>query len=193
MKKYLPIAVCLIAALIFLIWAQRSGKFNSGNGKSDPQVEASSRLRATEVGGAMLNDCWDDGLGVIFLCDYIWEKKETNANAMFFVVNSDPSVTFKMIKINADILFVRQLNRDKLKSIGQYNDGFMTEEAEVAGFKAIKVKAFARDDHDTRLLDYYFVRNKNLYAVMFLVTPKEKWDNYKFVFQKIVSSLKFKP
>jgi len=87
-------------------------------------------------------------------------------------VDKGPDVIFKLIKVNVDIRVIQQLSRDKLEAIGQYQEGFVMEEATVAGFDAIKVKAFSRENPALRVIDYYFVRNEALYAVMFSWPPK---------------------
>ena len=97
----------------------------------------------------------------------------------------------KIVKVDMDILFIQQLSRDKLEAMERYSQGFVVDEVEVAGVKAIKVKAFLKEDSQTRLCDYYFVRNKTLYSLMFSVTPKEQWNKYKFLFQDVVSHFEF--
>jgi hypothetical protein len=191
MKKYIHKTIGWIAVLLFLVGALRSVKIYSRAGTSDSQPEGPRRSRGAEMAGILLNDCRDDRLGIAFLCDYTWEKKPNTVDATIFIVDKGPDVIFKFIKVNVDIRVIQQLSRDKLEAIGQYQEGFVMEEAVVAGFNAIKVKAFSRENPALRVTDYYFVRNEALYAVMFSVAPKEQWDNYKFVFQKIVNSLKF--
>ena len=187
-RNYIALAAAMVLAVGL---ATVRIKDRPADMKKEVNEGAVSRSRATAVAGVLLNNCRDDRLEMLFLCDYAWEKKNAETDAVVYIVAEEPAVTMKMIKIDADVHFIQQLGRDKLEAIGQYREGFVTEEAKVAGFKAIKVKAFAKEDPSTRLSDYYFVRDRALYAVMFSVTPKEEWDSDNFVFNQIVDSVKF--
>ena len=97
----------------------------------------------------------------------------------------------EIVRINAEIRMIRQLGLDGLEALGRYEEGFATEEASVAGEQAVKVKAFAKGDPDTRLLDYYFIRDNFLYGVMFSIKPKDKWGIYQSTFQEMVNAMHF--
>jgi hypothetical protein len=134
--------------------------------------------------------CWDPDLGVRFFCDGAW-RMEMDDNILFLVLSEDPAVTFAIAKIDKNIKYLSQLNRERLSDIGQYHDGFRAEYVDVAGHKALKVKAFARKYPGIRLLDYYVLHHNDLYGFMFSIEPKKAWDDYKFDLQKIVRSLSF--
>jgi hypothetical protein len=115
----------------------------------------------------------------------------TDPNTVFYVLETDPLIYFKIVKMNTEARTIQQLSRDRLEAIGQYQEGFQTEEAWVAGEQAVKVKAFARDDPDTRLLDYYFAHGNTRYGVMFSVKPKDRWEDYHSTFQEMVNVMHF--
>ena len=108
------------------------------------------------------------------------------------MINDNPDVRFKAVKIDIDIVLIQQLSRERIEAIGQYKRGFVLEEVKVAGVNAVKVKAFSRFDPEERLLDYYFVHDKTLYSLMFSVNPKDRWDDYKFLIEDVVNSFGFK-
>ena len=187
-KLYIAVTVIVLFGALMLVLGAND-KFTNGNKVNESGML--QRSRATEMAGIILNDCRDSRLGVVFLCDYTWEKKPIDADAVIFTVEKEPAVTFKIVKIDTEIHYIQQLSRDMLEAIGQYKEGFVMEETKVSGLKAIKVKAYSREDPAMRLSDYYLVRDQVLYAVMFSVTPKEKWDNYNFVLKKIIQSVEF--
>ena len=192
MKRFCYAAVIIIAIAACLVWAERSKKIFSRMIEQERRAAVPQMpLRQSRPAGILLNECWNLDLKIKFLCDFAWYKKEVDQNSVYYIVDTAPSVKLKIVKIDLGILTIQQLNREKLEAIGQYDQGFVTEEAKVAGFKAVKVKAYAKNDLQTRLMDYYFVRDQRLYIMMFSVHPKEKWDNYKFIFQEIVESLQF--
>lgn len=141
--------------------------------------------------GVLLKDCLESNLRMKYLCDFAWRDSAEDQYGVYYEINTNPRVVFRIVKFDLDILYIQQLSKERLASLGRYQDGFRTEEVSIAGTKAIKVKAFAIDDNQTRLSDYYFVRDKILYAVLFSVNPKEKWDEYQFIFQEIAQSLRF--
>lgn len=137
-----------------------------------------------------LQYCLDDDLGIKMLCNAEWEYQEGD-NAILLLVSEEPTVTITITKLGEDFRYLEQLNRDFLYSLGEYKDGFKTESVKIADRKAIKVKAFSSQYPDIRILDYYFVHDSSLYGLLFSINPKEEWDNYKFLFQKLANSFEF--
>ena len=190
MRKYFYVLLLLLLLAIAGMGQLRSSRMPFDSGKNDARPEKALTTIRTEMPGVILNYCVDEGLGIKFLCDFGWRQSVSGNGAIFFI-NDHPDVRLKIIRIDIDIRFIQQLSRERLEVIGQYAPEFVIEDAEVSGLKATKVKAFSKKAPETRLLDYYFVRNNKLYAIMFSVNPKEKWDGYKFLFEGIVKYLEF--
>ncbi len=167
----------------------RSSRELSGLKQGSRPQETFTRIKIA-MPGVRLTYCSDKGLGVNFLCDYGWGRRRGD-NFRIVIINTQPDVQLKIVKIDVNIVSIRQLNKEKLKDIGKYRDGFVIEESKVASLDAIKVKAFSRTDPEVRLLDYYVVRDKTLYGLMFSVSPKEEWDGYKFLFEYILRNFRF--
>ena len=190
MQKYILLAIILIALVFVVIPAFQKGpmslKLPDYNEKT---AEAPIEMRS-KVPGVRLNRCSDKEFGIRFLCDFGWVQRKVDGAALF-MINTDPDVKMKIVRIDMDILFIQQLSRDRLEALGRYGRGFVIDEVKVAGLKAIKVKAFSEVDPDERLCDYYFVHDKTLYGLMFSVAPKDRWDEHKFLFEDIVGNFRF--
>ena len=190
MQKYIFLAIIIIALVFVVIPAFQKGpmslKLTDYNEKT---AEAPIETRS-KVSGVRLNQCSDDELGVRFLCDFGWVQRKVDGT-MLFTINQDPAVKMKIVRIDMDILFIQQLSRDRLEALGRYGRGFVIDEVEVAGLKAIKVKAFSEADPNERMCDYYVVHDKTLYGLMFSVSYKGQWDEYKFLFEDIAGNFRF--
>ncbi len=185
----------LLCALIFLLIAFMSMKRPAGSPSDSALKELQSApppqiIVRSQIPGIKLYPCSDSDFGIQFLCDYGWQIRRGDTS-LFYTIDTNPDVKLKIIKIDIDILFIHQLSRGSIESIGQYEKGFVLEEVKVAGLNAIKVKAFSRVNPETRLSDYYFVYDKTLYSLMFSVNPKNRWDDYKFLIEDMVNSFKF--
>ena len=191
MKKNILIVITSGAVLISLIYTVASSKQKSDVSEAVKTVKLPNELKQYQESDRRLKSCTEKNLRIKYLCDFSWVDLHENPDMMFVDISENPSVKFKFLKIDIDILTIHQLSREKLQAIGQYGDGFVTEATTVAGYEAIKVKAFARENPDVRLTDYYFVKDHSLYSVMFSVNPKTEWDNFQFTIRDIVNSIEF--
>jgi len=137
-----------------------------------------------------LQVCTDDKLQVKFLCNPDWEL-ETEDNAMLIVISEDPVVTLTIAKSKSPVIFLEQLTKETLAEMGQYTDGFTQETAQFAGHEAVKVQGVPKEFPEIRLLDHYVLYDLSLYSVLFSVNPKEKFDEYAALFNKIAESFTF--
>jgi len=132
--------------------------------------------------------CGDSDLNILFLCDPEWVMQPAD-DAVLVVISSEPLVTLIIAKIKSDIKFLGQLTNMKLREMKQYKKGFQTENVNIADIRAIKVKAFSKDNEDKRVLDYYFMYDQSLYGLMFSVSPKQNWEKYKYLVKSIADSI----
>ena len=192
MKKTVKITVAFIILAAVLFWtAQSKNLILELDKSSDQAMLPSSTPAGKEIAGMRLNNCSEQNLRIHFLCDFAWRDQNENSDVVFYAINANPVVKLKIAKIPIEILYIQELSREKLEAIGQYMQGFAVEDTEVAGYSALKIKAFSSKDPQIRLLDYYFVRDNNLYTLMFSVNPKGDWNDYKFLFREIVRSFTF--
>ena len=86
---------------------------------------------------------------------------------------------------------MEQLNDRTLEAIGNYKEGFKAQKSWIKEKQAMKVEGFSRGYEEIRLLDYYFISGNTLYGILFSVNPKEGWEAYEPLFEKIVESVDF--
>ncbi len=134
--------------------------------------------------------CENEELGIRYFCSPQWKRRDID-NAVLMIISSEPAVTLTITKIDSNIIFLEQLTKSLLDEKGLYADGFETGWKTFGDKKAIQVKAFSKQYSGRRLLDYYFMHNSELYAVLFSVHPKEQWDKYKFLIKQIRESFQF--
>lgn len=155
---------------------------SSATNETSPNQEINSLIS--------LQLCTDERLQVKFLCNLGWEI-QTGKNALFMVISQDPAVTFTIVRSDSEVIFLKQLTRDVLQEMGQYKDWFKTEYVKLANESAIKVEAFSKDFPEMQLMDYYLIHDLGLYSILFSVSPKERFADFKVLIEKIAQSLVF--
>lgn len=154
-------------------------------GKQNSSMEIISK--ETDVNPLVV--CRDQELGIKISCSPDWQVQE-DADGILLIISEDPAILLSIVKIKG-VNLLGQLNRDYLKALGGYADGFETEDVEIAHSRTIRVKAFSEQFPDIRLTDYYVIHRSQLYGLLFSVDPKEEWDHYKFMIQEMVKSFDF--
>lgn len=134
--------------------------------------------------------CRDDALGLRFACRSDWAIEFSDLTDRF-VISEDPLVEMTIVKEPTRLVSIEQLSVDILTGMNRYGEGFQTERIDAAAFQAVKVKAFSADDPELRLTDVYFLRGGALYKIYFTVSPREAWEVYQFLWEKVVFSLEF--
>ena len=153
-----------------------------------PALQTSANEMNVEMGPDDM--CQVKDLGVKFLCQKDWAIRPVD-DAVLVIISAEPDVTLIVARIDSRIKFLSQLTNSFLETKERYARGFRTERVKFADREAIKVKAFAKDKPQKRLLDYYFINDSSLYGVLFSVKPKEDTDDYKFLFQDIIDRFEF--
>ena len=152
------------------------------------QAEEGAVKAAIPVEEIILQQCTDGTLGVKFLCNPDWSL-ETDENAILVVISEDPAVLFTVAKVETPLAFVEELNGEQLKQMGQYADEFSTQLIQLAGHDALKVEGFSEKYPSIRLRDYYVIQGNVLYSFLFSVDPRELFNKYSPLFEKIISSV----
>ena len=176
--------------LLFIIFPSLGWAVSQVSPQEVPLAQSVSSPGLNNIVQSELFPCQDDELGVRLLCNPEWQL-ETDKNATLLIISSNPAVTLTIAKQKSPIVFIEQLNPSLLMELGQYKEGFQIEEILLAHQKAIKVKGFYEAYPEIRLLDYYLVHDSLLYMIYFSVNPKESWEDYQFLFKKIIDSLSF--
>lgn len=179
MKKALAIRDILSAGFVLCVVLLAGAAF-SQEGPDDGNQEIA------------LSTCSDEEFGVEFLCNPDWQI-EVGQGAILIIISEDPAVTMTIAKTYTPVFSLSQLDRDVLKKMGQYAEGFETERLIFANRDAIKVKGFAEDYPEMRLLDYYSINDVDMYSILFSVSPKEEWDRYQYLIDHIAESFRFIP
>ena len=136
-----------------------------------------------------LHLCRDDHIGVELLCNRQW-KQEMDPHAVMMVISEDPAVLLTVAKAEQPVTGIGELTNERLKTLGQYADGFKVEHLQINGDEAVRVEGFASNFPEMHLLDFYVIHDYTLYSFLFSVNPKEAWDNYTVLFEKIAQSIK---
>ena len=179
----------LFIFLILLSWpfalAQAATEQTAANAAipASPSTVSSSSI-------VSLNECTDSKLKVHFSCNPDWEL-QTEHNTMLIIIFQKPLVTMTVGKSDTHVLFVEQLTKDNLQEMGQYAEGFTIEKGTLAGENAVRVSGFPKDHPEVKFLDYYILHDLHLYSVLFSVSPKERWNDYGALFNKILQSFAF--
>ena len=136
------------------------------------------------------DQCRSEALKIQFKCPTNWTAPEEQNNALF-LSSTDRSVAMYVTQIDTALRYLHQLDRTEMKKIGNYADGFVVEEIVFAGENALKVKAFSDATPSSRLTDHYLIHKGKFYRVSFTVTPKELWDEHKFLVQELSQGFSF--
>ena len=136
-----------------------------------------------------LHLCRDERLGIELSCNRTW-KQDIEPNAVMMVVSEDPAALLTVTRSMKLVTGIEELTNDKIKTLGQYADGFKVEHVRIGGDEALKVEGFSEPFPEMRLMDIYVVHDYMLYSFLFSVNSKDEWGNYAVLFDKIVESIK---
>ncbi len=154
---------------------------------------SSSLVNAQEVQKKSigLNECTDKTLGIKIYCNPDWAL-ETDKGTVLMIIESKPdlSVTATLTKIEEPNLRLNDLTSVYLKATDQYQDEMNIFPTHLTNYEALHVQALALKNADNQLSDYYIVQPPFFYGVLFSVTPKEKFNDYKTLFDKMIDSFR---
>ena len=139
-----------------------------------------------------IQNCYDDRMGVRFLCDPDWELVE-GEDVILLVVSEDPAVTITISKTKTPIKFLEQIDKQSAAKIGDYKEGFQMEILRLAKVKALEIKAISVSSPETYLLDYYVLHENYLYGLLFSAQMQSAWDEYQALFHEIADSFQVEP
>ncbi len=137
-----------------------------------------------------LQPCKDNKVGLKLLCNQDWKLREEE-ETLFMVIFNDPAVTLTISKSQTFYSSLDQLTDPILQVLGQYGPGFTTQRFSVGGQEALEVDGYAEQYPEIRLRDYYLIHNSQLYSLLFSVNPRERWEDYQSLFEKIIRSVEF--
>ena len=131
--------------------------------------------------------------GVEFTCDQDWDvSPETAGELNPLVVSQDPLLTLSGEKFDRNIRYLMQLNRLFFENTGHYKNGFVTENADFAGYKAILVKGYDAQLPDIQRRDYFYLYNDKLLSVSFKISDNKDQEG-KMILQEVKNSFRALP
>jgi len=136
------------------------------------------------------DQCRSEALKIQFKCPANWTMPKEEGTALF-LSSTDMAAAMYVAQIDTAFRYLHQLDRTAMKKIGHYADGFAVEEISFADENALRVKAFSDGTPSSRMTDYYLIHNEKFYRISFSVTPKELWDEHKFVIQELSKAFSF--
>ena len=127
-------------------------------------------------------------MGIRFGCDLSWKVKRVE-NANVIVISKDPLVTLSFGPMNSKIKLLGQLSPMKLRKTGMYKSGLKSKYVTLAGFNALKVRGYSKDNSDIRRLDYFFIHDSKLCGMSFSIYPKDRWEDARPVITALTESI----
>lgn len=135
-----------------------------------------------------LESCHDKKLRVGFLCNPGWGYQLVE-DGLLVVIASDPIVTVTFARIDSEISRLPKLNKSVLMGKNLYQKGFRRELTTLNDQDVVIVRAFSKKNPDRRVLDHFFIHEDKLFGVLFSVSPKVQWDEYKFLIKEVADSI----
>lgn len=136
-----------------------------------------------------LNQCEDKALGFKIYCNPDWELQTEKGSILIIIESSiDLSVTATITRTEDPNLTLQDINPLYLKATEQYQSSMSTAFEKLPRYEAVHVQSSALKNPETQLSDYYIIRRPFLYAVLFSVTPKEKFNDYQVLFYKMIDN-----
>jgi hypothetical protein len=132
--------------------------------------------------------CQLQDYGVKFSCDPKWIQEQVDVSAMMYTISAEPFVSMTISRVDSKTLYLEQLDRNFFAEQNLYAENFQRTRVPFGGGEAIELKAFSRKEPNMRLLGYYYFYQSQLYGILFAVYPQERWEDYKFLLQKIIES-----
>ncbi len=135
-----------------------------------------------------LQECTDKILGFKMYCNPNWGLETEKGSVSMIIAEGPVSVTAMITKMEEPDLTLNDLTPVYLKATGQYQDAMKISSTHLQNYDLIHVEALALKNAQTQLSDYYIIRKPYLYGVLFSVDPKEKFADYKALFDKMIDS-----
>ena len=135
-----------------------------------------------------LQTCSEAALQVEFLCNPAWDY-HLSEDALLVVISQDPMVTMTFARMDSEINYLYQMNKNELAKKDLYRQGFKADLRKVNGQDALVVRAFSRSEPQRRVLDFFYIHQGQLFGALFAVHPIDSWDEYKFLIKTISESI----
>ncbi len=132
----------------------------------------------------------DDKLGYKIKCNPDWGLKAED-NSVLFITSDEPYVVISINKSEDTGRSLDQLTIPVLQEIGRYAKDFQIRHTKIAGYDAVNVKGAPQGYPDTRVSDYYIIKDGYLYSLLFSVSPKEEWETHTDLFDEMLASFQF--
>jgi hypothetical protein len=139
-----------------------------------------------------LTVCEEKDLGVKILCGAKWTTTKQFQKIVFEIrIEEEGGVTATIEKSRESGLFWEDLTPSALQYVYDYADHFKYTQLMLGLQKAVCIIGHPRSNSDTQLLDYFLLKEKNLYRVSFAVTPQTDFQEYEPLFENMIVSFEF--
>lgn len=170
-----PYLTCALAILLLFV-----GGIEHAAAKAPPQKDLIKRYQ--------LEPCNEAELAIEFLCNPAWEY-HVSKDALLVVISKEPLVTATFARMDAEVNYLYQLNKNTLAKKNLYRKGFKADLKKVNGQDVMVVRAFSRSEPQRRVLDFFYIHQGELFGALFAVHPIDNWDDYKFLIKAISESI----
>ncbi len=140
-------------------------------------------IKSAKKDGAQV--CQMKEWGVQFVCNTKWQVLDKNKELYKIVLNKDPLVTVSLKRFSEPVHFLSQLNHPFMEKMDAYQDGFQMEKVQFAGYDAMLVKGYSKEQADTQLRDYFYIHDNKLFGIFFRLSPQERWEEGKLVIKEM--------
>ena len=136
--------------------------------------------------------CVDNDVGISLLCAREWEVKRLPLTVTWVVVDDlEEKVEITVAKSQESGLTYEDLVPSALQYVYGYADGFRFGKKRIYGHKMIAVEGVEAADPLMTILDYFIIKQRDLYRVRFRFSKKDATSRYRPLFIEILKSLRF--
>ena len=132
--------------------------------------------------------CSLGGYGLELTCEKNWTARDYFGDTVLIKIPERPSLTVSVSQADTEISFLEEMDKEFFQKKNLYLENFQRVYDEVAGMRALKIKAFSKNAPNVRYLGYFYIDNGILTSILFSVYPQEKWDEDKFIIRDIKNS-----
>lgn len=139
-----------------------------------------------------LRTCAEESLGVKILCDPAWQvtKQFSSVTLQVSQLENDQATVTIAKSLESGLLF-EDLTPSALQNVYDYADHFKYSRLNLRQGKAVCVTGHPAAQPDTQLIDYFILKDTDLYRISFSVSPQQKFKDYGKLFEDMILSFEF--
>ena len=155
------------------------------------QVSHGASAEKTGTTSIDLIECGDRRMEFKILCNPRWPTQR-NTQSLKLVIDDESEEVAVTISESEEVgLTFADLTPTALKRVYEYADEFKYAKTFVNWNKAVRVEARPRGQPETHLLDYFLIRDSQLYRISYSAGSAEQFRKYLPLFVKMMKSFEF--